>query len=220
MAPDSAVPQRAGWQQQQYLEMTTWLAPNSNCLFWYYHQPFSLYLSLSSPSTSSWTIDHWEKKRVGLLVFFFPLRVGDNLSVSLAWACIFIFDEPTTTPRVVSFFSVLRHHFFLWLQPASFPWKILLFSSQSCWFFYPATKWKGICSTLQPGPLGHGWVRGGLWRGSNWMVCSEMQWLLQGQGEEQRHTQEHWENPVLSWEKKLTAECFSKFWSLTGEIWR
>lgn len=24
-------------------------------------------------------------------------------------------------------------------------------------------------------------------------------------------TREHWENPVLSWEKKLAAECFSKF---------
>lgn len=33
------------------------------------------------------------------------------------------------------------------------------------------------------------------------MVHSEMQRFLQGQREEHRDTQEHWENPVLSWEK-------------------
>lgn len=132
---------------------------------WYYRQPCSLYLRLSSQSTSSQTIGRWKS-----LFSFFPPSQSGRLSFSLSCLGMHLTsDEPTTTPKAVSFFSVLLCLSCGFSQPRLLE-KFYFLKLRGWFLFNPATKW--ICSMWQLGPVGS-WTRG--------RVCNDMQWFLQGE---------------------------------------
>lgn len=153
------------------------------------------------------------------MLVFFCLRVGDNLSACPLWACVVFSTSPP--PRQEWSHSFLGLYVSLSCGFSQLRLFEKLYFLKPRVFFYLATKRKGLWSTCQLGPVGRGWGRGGLRRGQQLELLYGLQRDALIPTRAKRGAQRHGgalgkSCAVLG--KKLTAECFSKFLSLTGEI--